>query len=77
MCDRLAPCTLHLAPCTLHRLLVQATIEPLKQDTETLQKGRQTMKTKYLAAAVTCAASMCVPFAGTAVASPLTAGPPR
>ncbi len=31
------------------------------------------MKTKYLAAAVTCAASMCVPFGGTAGASQLTA----
>jgi hypothetical protein len=32
------------------------------------------MKMKYLAAAVTCAASLCVPFAGTAGASELTAG---
>jgi hypothetical protein len=31
------------------------------------------MKMKYLGAAVTCAASMCVPFAGTAGASQLTA----
>ncbi len=32
------------------------------------------MKMKYLAAAVTCAASMCVPFAGSAGASQMTAG---
>src|SRR5579863_7281989 len=32
------------------------------------------MKTKFLAASVTCAVGMCVPFAGTAGASQLTAG---
>ncbi len=35
------------------------------------------MKTKYLAAAVTCAASMCVPFGATAGASQLAAGAPQ